>query len=58
MNLKQTHTSDCVHVEGGRLCGFKKKVDLFFFFSKPHRFSGLSEGYKSNVYCHECLLTS
>lgn len=30
MNLKQTHTSDCVHVEGGRLCGFKKKVDLFF----------------------------
>ena len=57
MNLKQTHTSDCAHVEGGRLLDLKKRVHLLFFFSRTHWFSGLSEGYKSNVYCHECLLT-
>lgn len=31
MNLKQTHTSDCVHVEGGRLCDLKKRVHLLLF---------------------------
>ena len=36
MNLKQTHTSDCARVEGGRLRDLKKKVHLlFFFFSNP-----------------------
>ena len=38
MNLKQTHTSDCAHVEGGggRLCDLKKRVHLlFFFFLEP-----------------------
>lgn len=36
MNLKQTHTSDCARVEGGRLRDLKKKVHLlFFFFLEP-----------------------
>ena len=35
MNLKQTHTSDCAHVEGGRLCDLKKRVHLLFFFLEP-----------------------
>ena len=32
MNLKQTQTSHSVHVEGGRLCDFKKLNFNFFFF--------------------------
>lgn len=35
MNLKQTHTSDCAHVEGGGACAILKRGCIFFFFLEP-----------------------